>query len=283
MIGFCTGSLTGTEVSVSSYADRLAQGKDLIAMIHLDAMPATPRSRSCPREIVARAVEEAKLYQDQKIQTVMIENMHDVPYIQQAGPEVVATMALAGRAIKDLGLFCGIQILAGCNREALGAAHAAGLDFIRAEGYVFGHVADEGFFEACAGDLLRYRSAIGADAVLVFTDIKKKHSSHAITADVDIVETAKAASFFLSDGIVVTGASTGAIASVDELRALAPLSIRKLIGSGITSENLSSYFDLADAFIVGSSLKEGGGWAGRPDRERVARMVRAFRALGGNL
>ncbi len=41
--------------------------------------------------------------------------------------------------------------------------------------------------------MLRYRRAIGAEAVAVLADVKKKHSSHAVTADVDIVETARAA------------------------------------------------------------------------------------------
>lgn len=50
-----------------------------------------------------------------------------------------------------------------------------GLDFIRAEGFVFSHVADEGLLNACAGDLLRYRKNIGAGHVMIFTDIKKKH------------------------------------------------------------------------------------------------------------
>ena len=49
------------------------------------------------------------------------------------------------------------------------------LDFIRAEGYVFSHVADEGWMDSCAGELLRYRKFINAENVLVLTDIKKKH------------------------------------------------------------------------------------------------------------
>jgi predicted TIM-barrel enzyme len=53
------------------------------------------------------------------------------------------------------------------------------------KGFVFAHVADEGIIESSAGRLLRYRKAIGADAVRVFVDIKKKHSAHAITSDVD--------------------------------------------------------------------------------------------------
>ena len=40
----------------------------------------------------------------------------------------------------------------------MSVALAASLQFIRAEGFVFSHVADEGLIaKACAGDLLRYR------------------------------------------------------------------------------------------------------------------------------
>ena len=65
----------------------------------------------------------------------------------------------------------------GANTEALAVAHACGAHFIRAEGFVFSHVADEGWMDSCAGELLRYRRSIDADKVLVLTDIKKKHWS----------------------------------------------------------------------------------------------------------
>ena len=52
---------------------------------------------------------------------------------------------------------------------------SSGLQFIRAEGFVFSHVADEGFMDACAGDLMRYRKSIDANDVAVYNDIKKKH------------------------------------------------------------------------------------------------------------
>ena len=63
--------------------------------------------------------------------------------------------------------------------------------------------------ESDAGALLRYRRAIGAEAVRVFADVKKKHSAHAITADVDLGDTVHAAEFFLADGVIVTGSATG--------------------------------------------------------------------------
>ena len=68
---------------------------------------------------------------------------------------------------RSSGLPCGIQILAGANREALAVAHAAGLDFVRVEGFAFAHVADEGLVESSAAALLRFRKHIGAERVQV--------------------------------------------------------------------------------------------------------------------
>lgn len=253
-----------------------AVGKDLIAMIHLPALPGTPNASLAPGAIVEAAVAEAEVYRAAGVGTVMIENMHDVPYTREVGPEIPAVMAVVGRAVKDLGLRCGVQVLAGCNREAIAVAHAAGLDFVRVEGFVFAHVGDEGVIDACAGELLRYRKALGAAEIPVFTDIKKKHSSHAITADVDLAETARAARFFLSDGVVVTGTSTGEPVLPGDLEALADVPLPKLVGSGITPENLATYYPHASAFIVGSYLKEEGRWDRPPDPARIGALLEAF-------
>jgi uncharacterized protein len=172
-----------------------------------------------------------------------------------------------------------VQVLAGANREALAVALAAGASFVRVEGFVFAHVADEGIIESSAGELLRYRRQIGAEGVAVFADVKKKHSAHAITADVDIAETAHAAEFFLADGLVVTGAATGLPADAREVRAVADtVAIPVLVGSGITPANLAEDA-AADAFIVGSSVKQGGHWSNPIDPEALRALARAFAAL----
>lgn len=46
-------------------------------------------------------------------------------------------------------------------------------------------------------------------------------SSHALTSDLSIEETARAAEFFLSDGLVITGTATGVEADPCELRGTA--------------------------------------------------------------
>ena len=135
---------------------QFASKKPVIAMIHVGALPGTPAARSDLTELEANAVREAKLYRAAGVHGLMLENMHDTPYLRgEVGPEIVAAMTLIGRAIKDASrLPCGVQVLAGANLEAMAVAHTAGLDFIRAEGFAFAHVADEGLIQSSAAKLV---------------------------------------------------------------------------------------------------------------------------------
>ncbi|XP_072743091.1 uncharacterized protein [Anoplolepis gracilipes] len=111
--------------------------------------------------------------------------MHDIPYIRQRdlSPEIttmITRICLEVKKVVPQNIACGIQILAGCNKEAIAVAKATKLQFIRGEGFVFSHMADEGFIDANAGTLLRYRRQIDADDVLVFANVKKKHRRRTI-------------------------------------------------------------------------------------------------------
>ncbi|KAJ0056715.1 hypothetical protein NL108_012237, partial [Boleophthalmus pectinirostris] len=180
----------------------------------------TPLSSMKMSEIAEVACREAEIYSDAGVDGLIIENMHDIPYTFSVGPEVCACMTAVCSAVRGQcpSLPLGVQILSSANHQALAVALASDLNFIRAEGFVFSHVADEGLLNACAGELLRYRKHIGAEHVHVFTDIKKKHSSHALTSDVSIAETARAAEFFQADGLIITGSATGVQADPQQLR-----------------------------------------------------------------
>jgi membrane complex biogenesis BtpA family protein len=253
----------------------------LIGVLHVGALPGTPAASDPVETLIQRTLAEARIYRDAGFTALAIENMHDRPYLKGGvGPEITAAMTVIARDVKrETGLPLGVQVLAAANREALAIAHASGADFVRVEGFVYAHVADEGVIQSCAGELLRYRRAIGAERVLVFADIKKKHSAHAMTADVSIVETARAAEFFLADGVIVTGATTGEPASPEEVRdVVASASVPVLVGSGVTPGNLDQ-FSTAHGFIVGSSVKRGGLWCNEMDRDAVRALVAAFAEL----
>jgi membrane complex biogenesis BtpA family protein len=237
------------------------------------------------REIEAKALAEAEIYRKAGVHAIALENMHDLPYLRGGvGPEIVAAMALLSRAVKDAsgGLPCGLQILAGANIEAMAVAHAAGLDFIRAEGFVFAHVADEGVIQSSAAALLRYRRQIGAERVQVWADVKKKHSSHAITADIRIGATAETVEFMRGDAVIVTGSVTGdppQNSDIAEVKGHCRLPV--YLGSGVTADNLGGYYGAADGFIVGSHFKVNGYWANAVDPQRVERFMSVHAALGG--
>jgi len=256
--------------------------KPVIAMIHVGALPGTPAAEFDLLDLEKSAVREAVMLRDAGVHGLMLENMHDTPYLRgRVGPEIVAAMSVIAKAVKQAsGLPCGVQILAGANTEALAVAHAAGLDFIRAEGFAFAHVADEGILESSAAELLRYRRAIGAGRVQVWADVKKKHSSHAITADMGIGETAHAVEFMRGDAVIVTGSVTGDAPSrteLDEVKQSTQLPV--YLGSGLTKTNLGEFFAAADGFIVGSYFKVGGHWSQAVDVERVNEFMTMLRSL----
>lgn len=276
--------LRGASEGARDLSERELNGaKPIIAMIHVGALPGTPRQRAPLPAVIERAVAEALLYAGAGVDQLLIENMHDTPYLSAAvGPEIVAGMTAVGAAVRAAAaLPLGVQILAGANREALAVALAVGAEFVRVENFVFAHVADEGLMPTAeAGMLLRYRRQIGAEHVRIIADIKKKHASHALTADISIAETASAAAFFGADGLIVTGRATGEPVDGGELRAVrGAAALPIFIGSGITAENLATYWALADGFIVGSALKRDGVWSNPIDPARLGRCMAAAATL----
>lgn len=251
----------------------------LIAVVHVHALPGAAGYSGDMQKIVLAALDDAKLYKEGGVDAIMVENMHDVPYLTgYVDPETVAAMTVVANTIKvQTGLPVGVQLLAGANIEALGVAVACNLDFIRVEGFVFAHVGDEGIHDSCAAKLVRRRANLKAGHIKIFADIKKKHSAHAITGDVSLLETAEAAEFFRADAVIVTGSATGkepALADVESLKQGAKLPV--LIGSGITPANIPKYAPLADGLIVGSYAKHDGYWQNAVDPGRVKELSEAI-------
>src|SRR5215813_604571 len=150
----------------------------IVGVVHVLPLPGSAGYRGNIADVLRTALDEAIIYKTEGVDAIMVENMHDVPYLKgRVEPETTAAMAVIARTVKsELGLPTGVQVLAGANLEALGVAVTAELDFIRVEGFVYAHVGDEGLHEACAGELLRRRSNLQAGNIMVFADIKKKHS-----------------------------------------------------------------------------------------------------------
>jgi membrane complex biogenesis BtpA family protein len=254
--------------------------KTLAAMIALRPLPGSPGYDGNDRAIFDGALSDLEHYLAAGVDALVLENSHDLPYIKPPLPAAALTLVrrIARAVRKRFTGPIGLQLLEAANESALTIAQACDLDFIRAEGYVFAHIGGAGLIEGCAGKLLRLRKKLGCEHIRVFGDVKKKHCSHALTGDLDITDVVKQAEFFLVDGVIVTGPRTGEAPDVRELRRIRKAARTPvLIGSGMTPENIATYRPLADIFIVGSTLREGGAFLGRLDPQRLQRFVAAFR------
>lgn len=251
----------------------------LIGVVHVPALPGAADYGSM-QDIIQRSLKDAESYLKGGADALLLENMHDVPYLRgYVESETVAAMSAVAYAVRQkFRVETGVQLLAAANLEALAVAVAADLDFIRVEGFVFAHVGDEGLHQASAPALIRKRAALSAKKIKIYADIKKKHSSHAITHDLSLTETAHAAEFFQADGVIITGLRTGSAPPVEAVQeAAAAVKIPVLIGSGVTPQNMSLY-GIADAVIVGSYAKYNGNWREAVDPERVKELAFAIKA-----
>jgi uncharacterized protein len=108
----------------------------------------------------------------------------------------------------------------------------------------------------------------------VWADVKKKHSAHALTADISLGATAEAVAFMRGDAVIVTGNVTGDPPKpADVLEAKAHCSLPLILGSGITIDNLAEFYFKADGFIIGTYFKVDGLWTNTVDQARVERLM----------
>lgn len=249
----------------------------LVGMVHLLPLPGSPGWGGSVSGIIDAARRDAEALAEGGCDSLLVENMGDVPYLRGAvGPETIAAMAVVTAAVGELGLPVGVQVLAGANHAALAVAIAAGATFIRAEAFAYAHVADEGILQATAGPLLRARAAAAAD-VAIWADVRKKHAAHAVTADLELDELARGHAFCGADALIVTGTATGRPTDPDDIVLAQEAGLPVAVGSGVTPADAGQLAALADALIVGTALKVSGDWRQAVDVDRV----RAIRAAMG--
>jgi len=252
--------------------------KLLIGVVHLRPLPGSPRWRGDLESIVESAVIDARAYERGGAHAVFIENFGDVPFTKgNVGPETIAAMAAAGRAIREqTKLPIGFNVLRNDACAALALCAACQGDFIRVNVHTGAMLTDQGLIEGGAYETLRYRQRICPTAQ-IFADVHVKHAMPlgGWTIEDSARDTLERG---LADALIVSGAGTGLatnLADVKRVRAACP-SARIMLGSGVTLANVRDYLAIADAFIVGTALKVGGKLSNSVDPKRVAALARAI-------
>lgn len=228
--------------------------------------------------VLDAALADARAIEAAGASGIVVENFGDRPFAKRAGPVTIAAMARAVSAIASAARIpVGVNVLRNDGAGALAIAAATGASFIRINVHTGAMLTDQGVIEGDAAGVLRERAALGVE-VAIFADWRVKHAVP--IAELDPEQSARdLRERGLADAVVVSGTATGSPADPARLRFLretlpgTPL----VIGSGLRKENAAALAELADAAIVGTSVKRGG-IAGAPiDRRRLQTLLTRFR------
>ncbi len=254
--------------------------KPLIACIHLLPLPGAPQYDGNIAAVYRHAVEEAEQLLTNGADGLIMENFRDAPFYPDRVPaETIAAMAAIGREIRNLtDKPFGLNVLRNDSESALAIATAIQADFIRVNIHLSAAVTDQGIIQGKAHRTLRLRSALKSD-VAIFTDLHVKHASplgrQSTEADaLDLIERG------LTDALILSGIRTGAEADISEIARVREVTRSPiLIGSGITSRNIKTFFRAVDGFIVGSTFKTDGFANNRVDPERIRNFMAIFNSV----
>ena len=253
--------------------------KAVIGMVHLRALPGSPRWAGSMEAVVQAALEDARALADGGVDALLVENYGDVPFTTgRVDSATVAGMAVViGEIKRAVTLPVGVNVLKSDALSALAVAAAAGGRFVRVNVHVGAVVADQGILQSRAHDSLRYRRLLGLD-ISILADVQAKHGMP--LAPIPLEQEARdCVSRGLADGLVVSGAATGEPTPMNDLKRVrgAVPHVPLLVGSGATPETAAALLSVADGLIVGTAVKRDGILANPVDPGRVRRLVEAAR------
>ena len=258
--------------------------KPVIAMVHIAALPGTPRydALNGMAAIVDAARRDLLALQEAGVDAVMFGNENDRPYQLQVDIASSAGMAYVIGSLRDeIRVPFGVDVLWD-PVSTVGLAAATGALFAR-EIFTGVYGSDMGLWQGNAAQALRYRRQVARDDLFLLYNVTAEFASPLDHRDV--AERAKSAVFSsLADAILVSGPMTGQAAPLEHLRsAKAALGETPVLANtGVRHENVADILELADGCVVGTSLKVDGDTWNPVDPARAARFMDIVRKVRDN-
>lgn len=230
--------------------------KPVIGMVHI--LPV--KNVYDVRRAIQQAVEDAVHLEQGGVHGLIIENAGDSPFMIGDSIDystIVLMSIIASKISNKVNIPFGINVITNGVKQAITIAKITGGKFVRATGWTNGYFSSCGFVEPTASESSRYAKQIGAEDILVLSDVMVKNGSHLFTSDKSILELSKDIENANADAVIVTGSSTGVEPNIDELKKVRDaINIPTFVGSGASTENLKYQINESDGFIIGTYFKE---------------------------
>ncbi len=247
----------------------------LIGMIHLPPLPDSPRYNGEPlKYYIEYAVSEAKKLFNAGFDGFIVENYNDYPFpISERSPRKLAYIDKIVGVLKEKfpDVLIGLNILRNSCIEALSIACTHNIDFIRVNAYLEPVIAPEGFIEPVAHTVSIIKNKYNCKTK-IFADVNVKHAKHLLPLDMALYNTCTRG---LVDGVIISGEATGRFTPPMHVYLAKKLCRDKLVivGSGVNEDNIGLYIGLADAVIIGTSIKIDNITSNPIDEEKARRIV----------
>ncbi|MFF2449118.1 BtpA/SgcQ family protein [Neobacillus sp. NPDC058068] len=252
--------------------------KELVAMIALRPLPGTYEyNGESLKEIERQAVEEAIQLKEAGINSIMIQNVNDLPSKREVGHEIIAYMTNIGRAVKDaVGDQCkiGISILKNEGAGSVAVADAIGADYVRLKVYIGAMISSEGITEGCIEEVLEMKKRIGS-SVELWADIYDRSGVPLGTMTLEEASQQGVSKGKL-DRLIITGKTFDeSIEWIKRVKSALPAA-KVLLGGSATPENIATVLEVCDGVIIGSYLKKEGVMTNPLDPGRLATFMNAW-------
>ncbi|MBI4434967.1 BtpA/SgcQ family protein [Candidatus Uhrbacteria bacterium] len=259
----------------------------VIGMVHFPPLVGREGALA-PDAALVKARSDFDVLLDGGMPAVMFENMYDFPHTERLDPpRREEYRSLLAALTPGLRMPFGLSVLWNDYSTAFALAVEYGAQWVRVPVFVDSVETQYGVFHADPAAVLAERVRAGADHVRILADIQVKHAR--MLEPRPLADSACAAEAAGADAIIVTGTWTGdppTVASVREAKSAVGIPV--LIGSGMTSENVSEFLAVCDGCIVGTALKASvadsaahrlrAPWRTPVDLERVRAFLDAVRA-----
>ena len=233
--------------------------KAVIGMVHCRPLPTTAGFNGDYREIVEKAVEDAKTLEKAGVDGIIVENMGDTPFSALLNKAQIAALSIATYAVKNVvKIPVGIDAAFNDCEAGLAIAGMVGADFVRVPVFVDRVLFTDGVIEPCAKKCMEYRKGLGLEHVKILADIQVKHA-HMVLPNITIEQSAKDAVANGADAIIVTGSQVGEETPIEMIeRVKKVVNIPVIAGSGVNDANIKNQLNIADGAIIGSGFKVDG-------------------------
>lgn len=233
------------------------QKKPLIGMIHLPPLVSYPKHPGMD-QVIGKALKDLQVLEKAGFDGVLVENDNDQPHQINVSNSIKESFADVMRVIKEKSkIKVGMEIIYDMV-ATLEVGKKVSVDFIRLDVFVDDIETKWGKIYGEAKKIIEIKKRIKAEDLVIFSDIQVKHAK--MLGKRKLAISAKEAVANNSDGVIVTGDWTGEeplLSDLVEAKDAVYKKIPVIIGSGFSKENAKKLLLIADAAIVGTSIKTG--------------------------